>query len=362
MVAVPLFVWVASVLPAELAFRFLGRVPKDTNREVYIPFGRSSYVHGPNRHVVRTWASGTYTVCTDADGLRVQEDDPPALPGDGSSDRTWLLLGDSQGFGNGLNYRETLSGVFSRAMREQGVRVRNLSVGGHFLKNQVEVLHDFVAKQGRPDRVVLLLTPRMIGSPTEYATSHVHESGNLFLMPPTKGMLVRLYLKNYSAVYLTLRDAIKNSLSSPPSVKSRLPFYDTERADDGSYGALEEVVGGLVDWAREQQVQLVWVYLPLALEHAGGISINQDGNLPVGLDMNLPFEFAQRTAGVLGVHLIDTRSVLEEVYQRELPLTLVRDAHYGRELSDACAGFLLGQLSRASGGVSEPRKDDQNEP
>ncbi|MEK7390974.1 MAG: exodeoxyribonuclease V subunit alpha, partial [Fibrobacterota bacterium] len=76
-------------------------------------------------------------ICTDPLGLRCGMDGRPAIAAGYQIDT--LVLGDSQAFGLGVDYEQSIVGVAAVLAAEEGRVVGNAAVGGHYLRNQVEL-------------------------------------------------------------------------------------------------------------------------------------------------------------------------------------------------------------------------------
>ena len=163
--AIPFGIWVASIGVAELAFRALG-VQLSSSMAIYAPFGEGSYRVKPDVIDVQNWASGRFTTRSDRYGMRCDRDGTGCLEDGDTVDI--MVFGDSQGFGQGVENADSIVGVLARDARAEGLRVGNLSIGGHGIANQFELAQDLPADVTPELRqVVLLLGPRSISSPDQ---------------------------------------------------------------------------------------------------------------------------------------------------------------------------------------------------
>lgn len=341
-VLIPLGIWAASVVPAEIVFRLLGRQPADTILGYYAPFGEKGFRLKPHADTRFNWWSGPFSVRTDGLGLRIPDAADSKTYRPKPNERIWLAIGDSQGFGNGVPYEQSVVGRVAARARDGGVFIRNLAVGGHTLPNQIELLKWFVEHTERPgERLLVFLTPRMVGSPDQYVTAFVQD-GEIFDRAPTNEMLLRLYLRSYSAAYLTLRDAIK-TIDRPdkPDYRGNLPFYDDERMDEARYARFRERMVELKTWAAERDIELSLAYLPFAV----GVQIDH-GLIPSTSDLNTsaPWDFAQRVAQDLDVPIVTIRPAMDAFLEAGKPISLRGDSHYNPEMSAAAADLLYDAL------------------
>src|SRR5262245_44244479 len=109
-VLVTLLVWAASVPLAEYAFLLAGTRVAGVMDGFYLPFAEKSYRPRENAEAFMNWFSGGFHVYTDDLGLRVGSD-RAASHDRGAVDI--LVMGDSQAFGQGLDYEQTVVGRFA---------------------------------------------------------------------------------------------------------------------------------------------------------------------------------------------------------------------------------------------------------
>ena len=226
---IPAITWLGSIGVAEGVFRGLGKWPSNNVGDVYESFGEGSFKHRPNCAVRENWFSGEFFIYTDDLGLRFGDrPDGGVKPGRRVD---ILVLGDSQGFGNGVDFEDSIVGVLQSQAQAAGVTVANASVGGHLLRNQIEL-----AKWLRHVRdlefrsILLLLTPRMIFEADRYVRATVSEDGLLYKSRPTLVARIRAWLRTHSSIYVVVRDAYRSTGAGAGDESSHVNFY---RLDDG---------------------------------------------------------------------------------------------------------------------------------
>jgi len=175
-------VWALSWPIAEVVFRIMGDHPSDDLASLYMPFGSGSYKLRPGIDTKASWAAGTFTVHTDGLGLRCDEQRCLAV---GQGERVDVLfLGDSQGFGNGVSFEESVCGVAAQLARRDGLRVANACVGGHAALNQLELARWLCETQHLSARTyVLLATPVLVRNADGFTRARVGADGRLYETP-----------------------------------------------------------------------------------------------------------------------------------------------------------------------------------
>lgn len=159
-----LLVWILSIPCAEIVFRLLGERTTTDLAGLYQPFGRGrGYKLRPNIRADADTLLGRFSVLTNEFGLRCGKADLQS--GTAGRQIDILVLGDSQAYGEGLSYENTLAGQLTELASKQALVVNNAAVGGHYLENQFELLQWLDQHGVRPRRVVALLTPYLITTP-----------------------------------------------------------------------------------------------------------------------------------------------------------------------------------------------------
>jgi hypothetical protein len=335
---------IASVPLAEIAFRLLGDEPSLDLRGMYAPFDDGSYKLASNVNTDARLASGRLVVCTDALGFRCDADRRFASYPGASIDV--LLIGDSQGFGKGVNFEESIAGAFAGAADKQGYRVANASVGGHSFASQLLLSQRLVEKHHLKIRnFVVLLTPAMIHSSASVNRAIVGKDGRLYGALNVKTR-VRSWIKSHLVIYSRVRDAVRNlGIGVNPSKGSALvfDFYKTE----GEKAVQETFFNTLVkvkDFSDQLGASISLVYVPLTIEADFATVQHAAAKHNLTLDPEKSFRVVSLAAQRLNLPLHDLRPVLERVYFDKQVLNVKADFHYSPVLSRNCGLALWGEL------------------
>ncbi|MBN8730179.1 MAG: hypothetical protein J0L64_06520 [Acidobacteria bacterium] len=351
---IPAGVWLLSLPAAELAFRLAGDRPTTELEGLYEEFGSLSYKH--RAHVVADadWIEGRFSVATDAYGLRCSRGEAgPALT---LRNLDLLLLGDSQGYGQGLEFEQTISGVLSRLAARRAMSVGNASVGGHYLENQFELLRWLYTRGVRPRSVLILMTPYLVASSGRLNRAHVDARGRLTNGAGGRRERMTLWLKTHTVVYTRLRNSVRGliPLDRDREAPLLIRFYSKQFEPD--YRArLISFLDGLARWTTERGMDLVLVYTPLAAEMEFAMIARAARERGIETDSDMLYRTTAWAAGELGVPVLDLRPVLERARASGQPLTLLKDPHYNAAVSAACAEAIWSSID---GERARPRRGE----
>lgn len=332
-----LLIWVAGVLAAEGAFRLIGDTPSNDLDGLYMQFGDRSYKHRPLVTTGAKWSTGPFSVYTDKLGLRCDKDLKfGATPGENVD---VLFIGDSQGFGNGVNYEQTIAGTVAQLATNRVIR--NCSVGGHHAPNQFELVRWLRNEQNiKVSKYIYLLTPVGIASCDNPTRARVGEDGHLYGEGSTRPWdLARIWIKTHSVSYGRVRDAVRSQGIGVEADDKSSFVYRLYRA-----GAVEEqnrrkwvdFIKQFQAFAQRDHASIEFVYMPLTLEmNFDSIqkAAEKSGN---SVDVEAPYRILAGAAREMNIPLHDLRPVLRELYKEGKPLSLLPDFHYTGAVSSAC--------------------------
>lgn len=330
---------VVSLPVADVIYRLAGARPSANLSGLFIEIGEGGYRQRSNISTSADWYSGPFTVLTDDLGLRRGRDAASATkPGDTVD---LLVIGDSQGFGHCLDYEVSVVGALRGLAAPHGVKVANSSVGGHYLRNQLELarwLHEDQRVAVR--RVAVMLTPYLIATPHAYNRVRVSQSGDLFESEPTFVSQLALWAKTHTTIFGRVRNAVNNVRGIKPDNSALLGFFATDSRHEQHAQGLREVVAEMVAWTDSIDAKLILVYTPLAVEldFAGVAQVAAGADVPV--DKDAPFRLAEAVAEEYGLPLIDLRPALSQRLAAGKPLTCRGDPHYDAETSVESANLI----------------------
>lgn len=331
--------WIFCALGAEAVFRLFGDRPSEDLQGLYAPFLAGSYRLAEDRRTHANWASGSFSVQTDDIGLRCDASRAYSIKSHQRLDI--LFLGDSQGFGHGVDFEESLAGATAILAEGKGVRVANASVGGHAARNQLAVAQWLYDEHGiSASTYVLLATPLMIFNSDSLAQSAVGPDGRLYQSPQSTAARARNWLKTHLVIYSRSRDAIRNSgFGTAPAYEADQVFrlYGAETSEAAISDRFVSLLSDIHKFTSSRGARFVVVYVPLTIETDFSSISRAAEARGFSLDPNLPARICTKGAGALGISVHDLRPILQQLKSRGDPLRLTGDFHYNRALSKACA-------------------------
>jgi hypothetical protein len=336
----------ASLPLAEGAFRVLGDEPSVDLEGMYAQFTDGNYKLAPSANTGARFASGELKVYTDSLGLRCDKERRFAVaPG---STLDVLVLGDSQGVGNGVNFEKTIAGSLAIEAGRHGFKVANASVGGHSLISQLEIAKWLVSSQRvKISSFLILATPPMINGSDQPNVAAVGPDGRLYGARPDWRARLRLWTKTHLVIYSRIRDAARNTgIGADPAKTSSSVFHFYMRGD-GETESRDRFLGSVAkvcDFARQHGADVRLAYLPSTVEADFTPLADAAKRTGVALDENVPLSICSFITTQLSIPLYDLKPTLKEVKARGAALNVKGDFHYSPELSEACGKQLWDDL------------------
>lgn len=343
---IPVLTALISIPVADGVYRMAGARPSENLAGLFTSFGDGGYRLRSNVATSTDWYSGTFTVFTDDLGLRCGSEDDTRTQANSTID--YLFLGDSQGFGQALSYSATVVGGFAALADRQGQEVANCSVGGHYLRNQLEIakwLHD--ENSIEIQHVVLLLSPYLIATAQSYNRAQVTADGTL-TSGGKRSLANRIvnWARNNTVIFIRIRNMVRNVMGVKQDNNVLIDFFRPGERNDKITLEFRETLREMLDWAQSIDATLEVVYTPFTGEVDFTIveAIAEQQNIIV--DSNVPYFQAAEVTKSLAIPLFDLRPVLAEVKAAGMPLTCRGDPHYSEETSRACAKFIWDSLKQ----------------
>jgi len=351
-IAIVVGVGIASVPVADVAYRIAGARSSEDLEGLMTSFGSGGYRLRPDVYTSADWYSGYFTVRTDALGLRRGDLQSTATnPGEHTD---FVLIGDSQGFGHMVNFESSIVGELTRLASESDEfrwHFANLSVGGHHLRNQLELLKWLRADaRVEYDHVVVLLTPYMISSAGRYNSAVVSSDGKLWAANPSSIQKIKLWAKTHTPLYSVLRNALHNVLGQEQAgVRDLIGFYETGGPYERRVADLRVALEELQTEARSAGADVRLVYTPLTLETDFTAVQRFARQAGLNVDVDAPVRQVTLVAEDLGLPIIHLRPALRMRAENGEPLSVRGDPHYNPMTNAACAQVIWSELTKDAG-------------
>ncbi len=353
-----------SVPVADIAFRAIGDRPSRDLTGLYEQWADSSYRLARAVQTSAEFYSGPMEVFTDSLGLRTGADRSRWHRRGESTDV--LLLGDSQTFGNNLNWPETIGGQLDSIAATVGWRVANAGTGAHLLANQIDVARSLIYEDSLvPRHIVVLFTPLLMSRPGKRNRARVGEDGRLYGGEMNAVRRTTMWLKMNTTVYNRARGAfrylretlITRDSESETHDLGAIELYAKKDNVDERADSIAVYLAELRELASSTGASLHVGYLPSTIEASPTDLLAAAKATGVEVDVHRPTEILSRATRAAAVELIDLRPALDSAMAQKHPLTVVADPHYSAPLSAFVARLLWNgihsQLTRDS--VNGPR-------
>lgn len=340
-------IWGLVTISAEGVFRLIGDTPSRDMGGLYEQFQEDGYKLAPNVETGANWATGPFTVYTDELGFRC--DAERKYGARSGSEIDILFLGDSQAFGNGVDYEATIPGTVAQFAERERLSVGNASVGGHHPPNQFAIakwLRD--EQQINVRRYVLLLTPVSIASCDIPTRALVGADGNLYGKNSGPAVRFRTWLKTHIVIYSRFRDALRSTGIGTEANTDNDSIYRlySSRPDGLETNTRKwvEFLRKIKSFAAETGAIVEIVYLPLTLEASFDAIQENAETRGINVDPQAPFQVLFNAAKAVDIPIHDLRPVIMNCAKKGEELSLWPDFHYTGSVSKQCGKFLWDQL------------------
>jgi hypothetical protein len=247
-----------------------------------------------------------------------------------------VFLGESLTFGNGVDYDQSLVGVFDQLAKEHGFEAVNIAVGGHGFSEQKELLQDFLASVPQmPAKVIMCFSPPFLRKVVHSLPDLVVKNGYVFEKGGWILPYFRISLGNASSAYCFFRDnfrriqsrflsinseqmleilenySISNSIKQPSTIKQveeRLKEFDTFIINSGAIP--------------------IYVYLPLSNDFDLNEYLKLTGKPPEMYDFLLYCGLLEEYCKKAQIQFVDLSPILKKNHDEGKKLSFMADGHY----------------------------------
>jgi hypothetical protein len=330
---VVLFTIIACLIMLEFSLRAIGRRPTNMADGTAEQFGDSFRLKENAAKVIR-YPAFTYTVYTNEFGFRDRSTGPKELKGR----PFYAFLGASDVFGNGVEYEDSFVGIFAEEAKKKGMEVVNLAVGGYGFLDQEDLLKKFMEDSGhKPAAVLFCVNALHIPGFDKRSRNIIVKSGYPIDRDGWRITYLRLLAGNISSAFCFFRDGIRRiqekylnyqvSSKSPPEfiwVYSRAnSIRNPERTK-----AFEENLAGFEAFCRQNEIDLIYVHLPLSDSFRLNDILKQIGANPDDYDESFYEKLMRSHCEKFGMKLVDLNPVLQQHYNEGRELRFKLDPHF----------------------------------
>jgi len=316
----------------EAGLRLTGRKPSNMADGISAQYG-DSYKLKPNIKKTINYPAFSYTVFTNEYGFRDRVSGNKPL----ANKTFYAFLGASDVFGNGVEYQDSFVGILSDFASQKDIEVLNLAIGGHYFLDQEYLLKDFIkATKQKPTLVAFCVNELHIPKFDKVNNNVVVKSGYIFNKTSWRAAYIRLMIGNLSSAYCFFRDAIRRIqekwLKYELNEKSPefLQMYSkTNRMQDPvNVKKFEEYLGEFEKYCRENDMKLIYIYIPISDNFRLNKILQQIGKNPDDFDPSYYEKIMKSYCEKKNIKLINLRPVLQQYYDSGKELRFKLDPHY----------------------------------
>lgn len=336
----------------EVGLRIINRYPMENGQGYFAP-GGISYVLKTNITKTVVWPTMSFTVHTSDLGFRSPQ--PGAQPDaqDIGEKPYYVVLGASDAFGNGLDYRNSFVGIFAKKMnRNHNTEVINMAISGHHLLEQSALFKQFASSATHaPKAVLIIFNPLFVGGYDDIHTNVIVRRGDLFEDKKWRIALTRKVLANSSTTYCFTRDSVRKLQQKIFGRKDfALPFYverfsskhrihDPEKTED-----FLNQLKDLTQYIRSLNATPICVYCPPAGEFLLNDLVTK-GQLESGvIDTKFFADLVQKHCEMDGIEFLNLEPPAQERYDKGEKLNFDGDGHYNVPTSLLVGNYLYDAL------------------
>jgi hypothetical protein len=358
LILIVFLVWGASPAVAEVVFRALGAAPPTELEGLFEQLPDGNYRHRAWVAADANWFGGKFSVHTDGFGFRC--DDARRFAARKVQAVDLLIVGDSQAFGLGVDFDESLAGTIIKQAARDRVRAANSAIGGHYLRNQLQLLQWLTENEHlRVKHYVILVTPYVLMAPADLNPADVGPDGRLYNGEVTAWKQAKMQIKTHLVLYAKVRDALRATILPQDTqnifANTFLSQFDSGAAEARRAEAFLGFMTSFKQWAAQRDADVHLVYTPSTVEFEFEGLREAAKKKGVTIDSESPYRVTASVAGALLLPLHDLRPTLKAIHSTGQKLNLKGgDLHYNGTVSVAAGTRVWEALRPAVGVDREP--------
>jgi hypothetical protein len=331
-VAVVSFTLLVCLMMLEVGLRAVGRQPTNMADGIYEQDGESFRLKKNGTKLIR-YPAFSYTVFTNELGFRDRSTGPKKLQGK----PFYAVLGASEVFGNGVEYDDTFVGIFAREAQKKGWEVVNLATGGHYFLDQEHLLKRFINDtQCKPSAVLFCINALHIPKFDRINKHIIVRSGYAIDLDGWRITYLRLMAGNISSAFCFFRDGIRKIQekwldrvlsSKSPEFLEAFSRANSIRSPE-RIKAFEEYLASFEAYCRQNDMDLIYVYMPLSDSFRLNDILRKIGENPSDYDTSFYEELMHSYCEKTKNKLVDLTPVLQKQFDEGKELRFKLDPHF----------------------------------
>jgi hypothetical protein len=332
----------------EIGLRLLGRQPTNMADGIAKQYGDSFKLKENVKKVIK-FPAFSYTVYTDEYGFRDKTVGAKNLVGKPFC----VFLGASDVFGNGLEYENSFVGIYAEAASRKGIETLNLAVGGHYFLDQESLLKDFISNTKHTPSVVFFCVNALHIPKFDQRNKNILvKNGYTIDRQGWQVAYLRLMAGNISSAFCLFRDAIRR-------IQERWLKYEvTEKSPEflqvyskgnkirepSRIKNFENYLAGFETFCRQNDIEIVYVYLPLSDSFRIKDMVKQIGADPDAYDAFFYEELMRSHCEKSKTKLVNVRPALQRYYEEGKELRFKLDPHFNAFANRIIGEYLIKEL------------------
>jgi len=316
----------------EIGLRAIGRRPTNMSEGIADQDGDSFRLKKNITKIMR-FPAFSYTVHTNEYGFRDRSTGSVKLDGRPFA----IFLGASDVFGNGVDFEDSFVGIFAAEASQNGWTVLNLAVGGHYFLDQEHLLREFMESTGRKPTAIFFCVNALHIPKFDQRNQHVIvKGGHVMNRNGWRNTYLRLLAGNASSAFCFFRDGIRRIQEKwfKYELNTKSPeFLDIFSSSNKMRSperikAFEEYLVGFESFCQRNDIELVYVYLPLSDSFRLDDMVRGIGGDPDDYDVSFYEDLMRSHCERTAQGLISVRPILQRSFDSSQALRFKLDPHF----------------------------------
>jgi len=330
----------------EINLRLLGIFPTNMTEGIYEKNGNSYHL---KRNVTKriNWPSFSYTICTNSFGFRDRRTGEIDL----NQNSYYVFLGASDAFGNGVNYEDSFIGIFSDFAQERGIKILNLSIGGHRFIDQELLFRQFLENiSKKPLKLFFCVNPLTLSLFDAKYENILIKNGYLFEKNSWKLAYIKILVGDNLSSYCFFRDSLKklyyNLIKSSKILPSHIKIYSkyNRMANDIIKMKFEQYLDNFELYCFQNQITPIYLYLPLIDAFTINELLSNFDKNPDDFDTSFYEKLIENHCQKRKIAFLSPQAVLKNMADKGISLRFTFDQHYNKTAHRVIGEYLIKEV------------------
>jgi len=329
----------------ELGLRILDRLPSNSTVGINEQW-RDSYRLIRDNVKTINYPAFSYTVRTSSLGFRYKKTGMRDL----GNKPIHVFLGASDVFGNGVDYEDSFVGIFEKYASTQGIEVINMANGGHYFKDQMVLLKDFMSETNKkPSKLFFCTNGLHIPKFDKMNKNIVVKGGYTFRKDGWQLSYIRLMIGNISSAYCFFRDALRLLQADMLDFKFKdetPEFIQTYSKSNRMFKPevvqqYKDYLDSVEQFCNDNDITLVYIYLPLADSFTFDGLLKELKENPENFDTAYYERLMVTYCKDKNINLVNLKPLLQKYHDEGKDLRFQLDPHYNHFTNRIVGEYLV---------------------